>query len=59
MLHLACASISGADALVTWNKSDLANDTARRVFKAVTGERQLELPRVGTPVEVRSWLGIA
>ncbi|MCE9583633.1 MAG: hypothetical protein K8T20_14210 [Planctomycetes bacterium] len=59
MLHLACAMISGADALVTWDKSDLANDDARRVFKAVADKRRLKLPRVGTPIEVRSWLGIA
>lgn len=59
MLHLACAMIGVADALVTWDKSDLANDDARRIFKAVADARQLKLPRVGTPIEVRSWLGIA
>lgn len=59
MLHLACAMICRADALVTWDESDLAKDPARRVFEAVAKERQIKLPRVGTPIEVRSWLGIA
>ncbi|KAF0247136.1 MAG: hypothetical protein FD180_75 [Planctomycetota bacterium] len=59
MVHLACAMITGADALVTWDKSDLANDETRRIFKAVAKERRLTLPHVGTPMEVKSCLGIA
>ena len=58
MLHVAYTVIAGADALVTWDRQDLARDHTRRVVQAVCRRRGQRAPRIGVPEEVAEWLGI-
>ncbi len=58
MMHLGYAVFSGADAVVTWDESDLARDHTRRLVAAYARRDGCKAPLIGTPKDVGRWLGI-
>lgn len=59
MTHLACAMLSGADALITWDSADLAKPKTRNIAAQWARERRRAPLRIGKPEDVAAWLGIA
>lgn len=57
--HLGYAIVARADALVTWNLSDLARPHTRRIVRDYCWQRGLPEMRVGSPQEVGRWLDVA
>jgi predicted nucleic acid-binding protein len=57
-LHVGYAVFSRADAIVSWDRDDLARDRTRRVLGTLGRMREIPVPRLGTPEEVAGWLGI-
>ncbi len=58
MVHVAYTLMAGADALVTWDKDDLARERTRVVVHAYATRKGIRAPLIGTPEEVAEWLGI-
>ena len=58
MLHVAYALFARVDALVTWDRNDLARPRTRDVVNAYGRRREMPVPLIGTPEEVSEWLGI-
>jgi hypothetical protein len=56
MLHVSYSMLSGADALVTWDRSDLARERTRRIVQAFGRREGLSVPLIGTPEDVAEWL---
>jgi predicted nucleic acid-binding protein len=59
MLHVACAMLYGADALVSWDRKDIACGGTRAASSQVARELGLASPRLGTPKEIEEWLRTA
>lgn len=58
MTHLGYTILSDADALVTWDESDLARERTRLLVHVYCRRRNLSEPLIGTPLEISSWLDI-
>lgn len=58
MLHVGYTVAGEADALVTWDRSDLARDHTRNIVAAYCRREGLLAPLIGTPEEVAKWLDI-
>jgi len=58
LMHIGYAISGAADALVTWDRDDLARDATRRVVQAYGRREDVGVPLIGTPEEVAEWLGI-
>ena len=56
MLHVACAMLNQVDALVSWDKADLACGSTRTAVVKVARECGLTNTFVGTPKEIAEWL---
>lgn len=56
MTHLACAILSGAWAVVSWDTGDLACPETRTVLMHLARKCKFHAPLIGTPPEVVSWL---
>lgn len=51
-LHIAIAAINGADYLLTWNCTHIANPSFRRKMEEVLANRGVDLPIICTPQEL-------
>lgn len=58
MLHVGYTISGRADALVTWDRSDLARERTRIIVAAFCRREGLSAPLIGTPEEVARWLNI-
>lgn len=57
--HLGYAIVALADALVTWNLSDLARPHTRGIVSDYCWQRGFPEMRIGSPQEVGRWLNVA
>ncbi|MBI3097143.1 MAG: hypothetical protein HYY93_02690 [Planctomycetes bacterium] len=57
-VHVGYTVISGADALVTWDRDDLACPRMRSLVQWYARRRGQPAPVIGTPEEVAEWFGL-
>lgn len=51
VFHLAIATVTGMDFLLTWNCAHIANEQVRRALLPIASDAGYELPKICTPEE--------